>query len=372
VTQEFPPSGSGIANVAYQLRNSLLELGDIVHVLSTKGADLNVAGILQNFPGLLGTIPLWDIFLKKVSKVAADYDLIWLHSPILVNHANLCFNKKIVVTLHSTYYGFHDSFRTSGLTRFLPYYYFAYKAEAHFFEHLSKNKNAIVTAVSPSVAEESCKNGLFYLPKVIPNGLKTDSWYSLDKQTARKLLERECSLCFSEEDKLILSVGRLTNVKQTSLLAHLFENLALIKPNYHLLLIGAGNLYEPLKTKYRNNSNIHVLGPFSQKALSTPLRASDAFISLSCYEGLPLAVLEATSFNLPLILSNIPSHKWIIDSKIGSGILVDSYRLNVKTVINFLDALDRTCNDSQISLNDFTWHKIALQYSNLFNDFLKQ
>lgn len=60
------------------------------------------------------------------------------------------------------------------------------------------------------------------------------------------------------------------------------------------------------------------------------LFASDYFISLSKSEGLPNTVMEAMAAKLPVILSEIPSHKEIIDINNQAGILVNDKNFNEK------------------------------------------
>ena len=59
MTQEYPPYGSGIANVVYRLRNHLIKKGADVTILSRCGADVNVAPIFTNISGLMGLLPLY-------------------------------------------------------------------------------------------------------------------------------------------------------------------------------------------------------------------------------------------------------------------------------------------------------------------------
>jgi glycosyltransferase involved in cell wall biosynthesis len=369
VTQEYPPFGSGIANAVCELQKTLIEQGFQAYTLSNRGADINVQSTFQFFPGMSGTIPVWINLAKYVSKIANEFDLVWLHSPIILNGEKLRNVKRMMISMHTTYYGFYHACRRSNMKRYLPYYYVASKFERHFFKQISKNDRAIFTAVSPSVAEEAHQNGVSRFPYVVPNGVSKNFKSSLDKQSARKILEKLTSICFSENDKLFLFVGRLTDVKQSRLLVSLFERITLTKPNYHLILIGSGNLFGRIRSRFRKKSNIHTLGYFSHRYLPIPLKAADAFISLSCYEGLPLAVLEAASFNLPLILSNIPAHKWILDAGAGHGILVNPCSFTHEEIVSFIDCLDKCKYAPRTLKEQFSWSSIVEKYMQLFNDF---
>lgn len=74
-----------------------------------------------------------------------------------------------------------------------------------------------------------------------------------------------------------------------------------------LILLGEGSELEKLKNKYSTYKNIKFLGFHTN--ISEYLLESDYYISSSLSEGLPMAAIEGMSYNLGMILSNIPQHK---------------------------------------------------------------
>ncbi|MGB9614662.1 MAG: glycosyltransferase [Fervidobacterium sp.] len=121
-----------------------------------------------------------------------------------------------------------------------------------------------------------------------------------------------------------------------------------------------------MRKKAIHQRNIHILGYVPREKIPVLLRAADAFISLSCYEGLPLTVLEAASFNLPLILSDIPAHRWIINSGIGYGELVNSRNPNLVKILNFIESgieVKKPLNEP--SMRYYAWDNIVRQYLKL-------
>jgi len=257
-----------------------------------------------------------------------------------------------------------------GISHLLPYYYLAAKLEHHFLKQLSHNKSVIVTAVSLAVAEELCRNGLTSSPHIVPNGLEMECHAPFDKLHARALLNQEYSLQLPERDQVLLYIGRITEPKQPLLLIDFFKAISSIKLNIHLIIVGSGNLFAKIREKCIHQRNIHILGYVPYGKIPVLLSAADVFVSLSCYEGLPLTVLEAASFNLPLILSNIPAHRWIINSKIGHGILVDLSNPIFMEIRNFLDDIEKgkIITDAPF-IKQFTWENIAEQYLTLLGSF---
>ena len=89
------------------------------------------------------------------------------------------------------------------------------------------------------------------------------------------------------------------------------------KANEYLYLAGIGDFYERLKNV--GYQNIVLLGFCDD--LEIILQDMDYFISYSKSEGLPLAVLEAMSMGLPVVLSDIPGHTEIIDNRLCAGVI---------------------------------------------------
>lgn len=117
-----------------------------------------------------------------------------------------------------------------------------------------------------------------------------------------------------------------------------FASMRSLCSNIHLILVGTGNLLTKMKEVAKGIENLHVLGYVSDEIRENLLSASDAYISLSCYEGLPLAALEAAAAGLPLVLSDIPAHRWLVEGLGMDGSLVSplySY-LQSSNVISYL------------------------------------
>ena len=84
-----------------------------------------------------------------------------------------------------------------------------------------------------------------------------------------------------------------------------------------LLLLGNGPEMGRLKNIAKNDDGIIFKGNVT--GIERYLKASDIYISSSKSEGLPNGVLEAMATGLPVILSDIPQHKEIIDSSSCCG-----------------------------------------------------
>ena len=119
---------------------------------------------------------------------------------------------------------------------------------------------------------------------------------------------------------VFLYLGEINPRKNVKFLVDVFSK----HPEYKLWIVGGGkgSYYEDVKSRVKNINNIVMWG-----RTNTPdefYKKADYLISASCSEGLPMMVLEALSYGLPVVLSDIPSHReTLVNSSCGS-----LYKLN--------------------------------------------
>jgi len=138
----------------------------------------------------------------------------------------------------------------------------------------------------------------------IPNGV------DINEQAKTKTCPTELSLI---EKKYILNVGRFDPGKRNKDLLQAFE---LAKLNdWKLVFVGDKNQddeYTKEFVKSVNDKNNVVLAGFrSGLALQELYSHAGVFILSSSHEGLPIALLEALSYGLPVLASDIPANREI-------------------------------------------------------------
>ena len=120
----------------------------------------------------------------------------------------------------------------------------------------------------------------------------------------------------------ILFVGRFTPPKNIFTFLDAVEALSQER-NIHVLLCGQGYLrprvVERLRT--RNMLPYVTLAGFQQN-VGQHMRSADIFVSTSLFEGHPNAVLEATTIGCPLVISDIPAHREILNDE--TALFVDA------------------------------------------------
>ena len=115
----------------------------------------------------------------------------------------------------------------------------------------------------------------------------------------------------NNDRKVFLYLGDIHRRKNTEFLVDFFAK----HPEYELWIVGDGDgeYFENVKQKAESINNVVMWG--RTKSPSKYYKKADFLISDSYSEGLPMTVLESLSYGLPVILSDIPSHKEVLKKK---------------------------------------------------------
>lgn len=117
----------------------------------------------------------------------------------------------------------------------------------------------------------------------------------------------------SDDDRLILWVGRLDPVKGLDHLIAAFASLRPEQHNAHLVLVGGGPLQLRLEAQIAAlhlADRVHQLGP--RQDVPQLLKTADIFAFPSRTEGLPNALLEAMAAGLPIVTTDVPGCRDLI------------------------------------------------------------
>lgn len=120
---------------------------------------------------------------------------------------------------------------------------------------------------------------------------------------------------------VFLYLGRIHDRKNVPFLVEYFQ----YHPEYEFWIVGDGAKSDFIKEKVKNIKNITFYGKTETPAKF--YQKADYYISSSKSEGLPLSVLEAMSYGLPCILSDISSHKEIMISN-NYGVVYQNNNFN--------------------------------------------
>lgn len=357
---EYYPYGSGIANVAYNVVEQLKKMGVDCTVCSPTGPDIKLGSSkLIEKTGILGLLYYWHQVANYFK--GNRYDAVWLHNPLFIKNPPF---KNSLATMNSTAYG-------QVIHKIYPLHLLIYKTIASKIEKycLNKMKETRFIGVGTNICEELEEIGIAKQRiTYIPNGVNTERFTSIDPRD-KKILRQKFDI--PENAILILSVGRLTEVKQPLELVYLFSLIEnSITNNISLVIAGTGKMLDKTKTfaQKKGIKNIKFLGYVAHlKDIFELYACSDVYILTSKYEGgQPLTLLEAMASGLPAIVTNIPNPSTIVkDADCGIIINLDNKEKSAQQIIGYLEStelLEHSKNARKYVLNNFNWKLISERY----------
>lgn len=125
-----------------------------------------------------------------------------------------------------------------------------------------------------------------------------------------------CEFKFSSV-KYLLNVNTIEPRKNVSQLINIWRNIGIIHPQFNLLIVGQFgwkvSKFE-MKNLMQNNFGIIHLKNVCDGSLNNLFEGASGYISASFSEGFNIPAEKARTYNLPLLLSDIPVHRELYES----------------------------------------------------------
>ncbi|HHS9559006.1 TPA: glycosyltransferase family 4 protein [Klebsiella quasipneumoniae subsp. similipneumoniae] len=295
------------------------------------------------------------------------------YSLFRIYHQSLKDFKPDVIHLHSTFAGVICRFLLKTLYRYnvkVIYCPHAFsfimkggRAKKFLFAWLEKllsfNTNKII-CVSKYEKEIALAHGFkFNKLTVIYNGVNDHK------------LKRECK-SITPDDYEILFVGRLDFQKGFDSIIRALKPLPALPYNINITVIGDSvNDKKNLEHIAHTNVSINYKGWIARHELGSYYCSSDFVVIPSRWEGFAMVPLEAMSFGVPLILSNIPPFRELVDEA-ANGIIFDLDNLSeLSEIFMSLDKIDRdrlSVNGSNALRQKFTSTVMNENVVKLYNE----
>lgn len=266
-------------------------------------------------------------------------DIVHLHSSKMGAIGRIVFNPKtIVYTVH----GF-DSIR-KGFRKFL------------LIERFLKYRAAAIVGVSQYDVDGLKDERISHNVELVYNGVidhTKDDNSSLEDQT----IVEQLMLLRSKYTNIAMCISRISKQKKFDL----FLDIAKQRPDIAFVWIGNKSAMDNLP------DNVYCLG--EAYAAHIYLRYADVFVLPSNYEGLPMSLLEALSFGVPVVASAVGGIVEVLDGKNGFAVENEIY--------HFVTKIDHVLNPEvheimkvqtrQSYEEKFTIDKMVAGYNNIYH-----
>ena len=180
---------------------------------------------------------------------------------------------------------------------------------------------------------------------------------------------------------IVLCVGRIeSGLSGKKNITYFINVIASVKKKHEVLgvICGQGSQQKELMNLVNGlglSEGVIFTGYLSTRSVWAMMKKAAAFVSLSAYEGCPNAVMEAMACKCPLIISDIPAHREILDEK--SAVFVDPTNTSqvASAVLNVLLNKDKSRERARIArlkAQNFSTQKMASRYVEAYKKALQK
>lgn len=202
-------------------------------------------------------------------------------------------------------------------------------------------------------------------PKVIFNGVDNNFFTGNNSNV------------FKKGNPQLIFVGGLRKYKKIDELISAIPKLAVKYPKVHLQIIGEGIEFSKLNEiiiEKKLQKFVEMVGKQSRENISLRLSSSDIYVSASRFETFSLSPLEAMASGLPVVLSEHPAHKELIEKSNAGKIF--SYDNSSELCLNIEEIFENkkyfSKNAKNFATNNDWDHKINQMietYQQVFDDY---
>lgn len=238
----------------------------------------------------------------------------------------------VIITSHGIrYFTLRNTFSSFSRALLLPFEY--------WLDNITTKTADVIILPCSSAADFFAKIGVKKSKMtVVPTGLKTENF----KVTETVRLETRGE--FNAHNNVVIGfVGRLSPEKNLPTLLDAFIKMSKHANKTKLMIIGTGPMEEKLRTTSMDRGmKGKVIFTGARLDVNRLLSAIDIFVLPSYTEGCPMALLEAMAAGKPIVASNIPAIREIVEDK-KEALLCDPYSSE-----HFKDAILKLYSDPRL------------------------
>ena len=366
----FPPYLSGTGNVCYHNAIELAKLGHNVTVFTSRFPNIDYI-----YPDIIKVNRYKPIFhignAPLISELLdiKDFDIVHLHYPFYFGGEIIYLNSKLRKQKYIITY--HQDVIFEGLMNIIPKIHYSTLAKM-----IINNANKICIT-SFDHANNSFIKGIVNKRRndiiEIPNGVDVNRFNpKVDGDPIRKKY-------LINNEKIILFVGTLDKAHYFKGVEYLLKSFRQLRNHYaKLIIVGDGELkkyYELLSQKLGVDSNIIFAGKVTDNDLPKYYSASDLLVlpSISAGEIFGLVLVEAMSTGKPVISTNLPGVRTVVDDNINGFIVKPKNVEDLTSKIDYIlenDSIGKEFgrNGRKKVENSYSWGKIGKRLEKLMKE----
>jgi glycosyltransferase involved in cell wall biosynthesis len=211
--------------------------------------------------------------------------------------------------------------------------------------------------------------------RIIPNGIDVKKIFDTQKRFDAESIRKKFGI--TEDEKVILYVGRLVKMKRVEIIITVIKKLLERNLKVKGLIVGDGPQRTELEKMARPiNHHIKFTGYLSEERFEC-YHIADLFILPSISEGLPTVLLEGALFGLPIIATNthgVPDV--VIHGK--TGFLASRWNYYDQ----YTEYAERLLRDQSLAreigenarkyvAGNFSWNKVVMKYEKVYEETAK-
>lgn len=206
---------------------------------------------------------------------------------------------------------------------------------------------------------------------MIPNGIHTEEFENLPDRS--QFVSRYPEL---ENRLIVLFLGRIQQKKGLDILAQAFGNLVRTRDDVRLVVAGPDedNTLTEIKTILKSQGALEKAvfpGMLTGEQKLEALSAADIFALTSYSEGFSVALLEALSAGLPLVITDECNFPEVGDSRAGFVVRPNDSE-TASALMSLLDSADlrreMSENARRLVRSNYTWERIAEKMFTLYEN----
>ncbi|MGX7104729.1 glycosyltransferase family 4 protein [Globicatella sanguinis] len=337
-TDTYFPQVSGVSTSIKSLRDELVKRGHFVIIFTTTDphADDDEDGTIVRLP----SIPFVSFEERRIAYSGFDkalrmarrfkLDVIHTHTEFSLGLTGLYVAGRLKIPAIHTYHTLYEKYTHYILDGDLIQAKHVGTLTRLFCEQVEG-----IIAPSTMTFEKLRDYGIQNEIRVIPTGVK------IPEPNIEKVAGLKSKLAIASDEKVFLSLSRLSKEKSIDKVIDEYEFIAKEYPNSRLLIVGDGPAREELENQAaKKTARIDFIGEVSHDEVPNYYQLCDLYLNASESETQGLTYLEAFANCLPIIAKRNPYLESLMPQACFGQLFDDDVSLS-QTAINFLKQMER-------------------------------